>query len=97
MGWEAIRAEVLRRIRTRDWAPGGLIPSEEALAQEFGCARATVNRALQELANKWSSKSTAFGLFPTLGQLMVGCHGPKCHEMLAIKLTISVDIIIAMV
>jgi GntR family histidine utilization transcriptional repressor len=51
LGWEAIRAEVLRRIRTRIWAPGGLIPSEEALALEFGCARATVNRALQELAN----------------------------------------------
>ena len=51
LGWEAIRAEVLRRIRTRIWAPGALIPSEEALAQEFGCARATVNRALQELAN----------------------------------------------
>lgn len=49
-GWEAIRAEVLRRIRVRDWPPGDLIPSEEALAVEFGCARATVNRALRELA-----------------------------------------------
>lgn len=49
-GWQAIRAEVLRRIRARIWAPGGLIPTEEALALEFGCARATVNRALTELA-----------------------------------------------
>lgn len=49
-GWEEIRAEVLRRIHARDWAPGALIPTEEALAQEFGCARATVNRALRELA-----------------------------------------------
>ncbi len=49
-GWEAIRAEVLRRIRVRDWPPGELIPGEEALALEFGCARATVNRALRELA-----------------------------------------------
>ena len=49
-GWEAIRAEVLRRIHARDWAPGALIPTEEALAQEFGCARATVNRALRDLA-----------------------------------------------
>lgn len=49
-GWEDIRAEVLRRIRVRDWPPGGLIPTEETLAQEFGCARATVNRALRELA-----------------------------------------------
>ena len=49
-GWEAIRDEVMRRIRRRDWAAGALIPTEEALAVEFGCARATVNRALRELA-----------------------------------------------
>lgn len=49
-GWEEIRAEVLRRIRARDWPPGALIPGEEALAEEFGVARATVNRALSALA-----------------------------------------------
>jgi GntR family transcriptional regulator, histidine utilization repressor len=49
-GWEEIRAEVLRRIRLRDWPPGALIPREEALAEEFGVARATVNRALRDLA-----------------------------------------------
>ncbi len=49
-GWESIRAEVLRRIRDRVWPPGGLIPGEEALAEEFGVARATVNRALRDLA-----------------------------------------------
>lgn len=50
LGWEAIRAEVLRRIRTRHWPPGTTIPTEEELAAEFGAARATVNRALRELA-----------------------------------------------
>ncbi len=50
LGWEDIRAEVLRRIRARDWPPGALIPGEEALAAEFGVARATVNRALTALA-----------------------------------------------
>jgi GntR family histidine utilization transcriptional repressor len=49
-GWEAIRDEVMRRIRARDWAPGAIIPGEAALAVEFGCARATVNRALRDLA-----------------------------------------------
>ena len=49
-GWEGVRAEVLRRIRARDWPPGGLIPNEETLAQEFNVARATVNRALRDLA-----------------------------------------------
>ena len=50
LGWEDIRAEVLRRIRARDWPPGALIPGEEALAAEFSVARATVNRALTALA-----------------------------------------------
>lgn len=49
-GWEAIRTEVLRRIRSREWPPGAIIPGEEDLALEFGVARATVNRALRELA-----------------------------------------------
>lgn len=49
-GWEDIRAEVLARIRSRAWPLGALIPNEAALAQEFGVARATVNRALSELA-----------------------------------------------
>ncbi len=49
-GWEAIRAEVMRRIRAREWQPGQSIPTEEQMAAEFGCARATVNRALRELA-----------------------------------------------
>jgi GntR family histidine utilization transcriptional repressor len=50
LSWQAVRAEVLRRIRARDWAPGAQIPHEADLARELGCARATVNRALRELA-----------------------------------------------
>ena len=49
-GWAAVRAEVLARIDRRDWPPGTVIPSETELAEEFGVARATVNRALRELA-----------------------------------------------
>jgi GntR family histidine utilization transcriptional repressor len=41
----------MRRISNRTWAPGDLIPGEVELAQEFGCARATVNRALRQLAD----------------------------------------------
>lgn len=48
--WQAIEAEVLGRIRSRRWPPGSLIPNEADLAAEFGCARATVNRALRALA-----------------------------------------------
>jgi GntR family histidine utilization transcriptional repressor len=49
-GWQDIQAEALRRIPVRQWKPGERIPDEAVLAQEFGCARATVNRALRELA-----------------------------------------------
>jgi DNA-binding transcriptional ArsR family regulator len=49
-GWEAVRAEALRRITRRVWAPGDLIPGEAALAEEFGVSRATVSRALRALA-----------------------------------------------
>jgi GntR family histidine utilization transcriptional repressor len=49
--WQAIQAEVLRRIHAREWPPGSTIPGEVELAQEFGCARATVNRALQAVAD----------------------------------------------
>lgn len=48
--WQAVEAEVRRRIHARIWGPGASIPNEEALAQEFGCARATVNRALRNLS-----------------------------------------------
>ena len=49
--WQAVMAEVERRIYTREWKPGQSIPNEADLAIEFGCARVTVNRALQTLAN----------------------------------------------
>ena len=49
--WQSIQDEVLRRIHAREWKPGELIPNETDLAQEFGCARTTVNRALRSLAD----------------------------------------------
>lgn len=48
--WQSVRADALRRIRTREWPPGALIPKEAEIAEELGCARATVNRALRDLA-----------------------------------------------
>lgn len=50
MTFRAINDEITQCIGDRMWEPGGLIPSERALAVEFGVARGTVNRALQELA-----------------------------------------------
>ena len=48
--WQGVQEEVRRRIRSREWKPGDLIPNEADLATEFGCARTTVNRALRDLA-----------------------------------------------
>ena len=50
--YQTIKTEMREWIQTGIWKQGGLIPVEAALAKEFGCARATVNRALRELAQK---------------------------------------------
>lgn len=49
-GWQEVREAALARIRSGDWPAGGRIPDEADLARDWGCARATVNRALRELA-----------------------------------------------
>jgi GntR family transcriptional regulator, histidine utilization repressor len=51
IGFRDIKREVFRRIRSDEWGPGTLLPGEVELAAEFGCARATVNRAMQELSD----------------------------------------------
>lgn len=50
--WQSVRDAVLARIHSREWPPGAPIPNEADLAQELGCARATVNRALRALAEE---------------------------------------------
>lgn len=47
-----IKKAILARIRDRTWGPGTLLPGEVELAEEFGCARATVNRAMRELSEE---------------------------------------------
>ncbi len=48
----SIRQSLLGRIQGGEWALGALIPGETDLASEYGCARGTVNRALQALAEE---------------------------------------------
>jgi len=50
--WQSLEGEIRQRIHSREWEPGELIPNEMDLAKEFGCARATVNRALRYLAEQ---------------------------------------------
>lgn len=48
--YREIKADILAKITRGDWRPGALIPSEWELAESYGAARATVNRAMRELA-----------------------------------------------
>lgn len=52
ISFQIVRDEVKRRIESRIWPQGSLLPTETQLAEEFNCARATVNRALRELAEQ---------------------------------------------
>jgi GntR family histidine utilization transcriptional repressor len=47
-----IKADILEQIASGRWRPGGLLPNESDLAASYGCARATVNRAMRELAEE---------------------------------------------
>lgn len=50
--WIDAQAEVMHRLHSGFWKPGDLLPGEADLAAEFGCARTTVNRALQAIADE---------------------------------------------
>ena len=52
LGWQDVAALARARLMRRDWAPGAVIPTEAALAREFGVSRSTVNRALRALAEE---------------------------------------------
>jgi GntR family histidine utilization transcriptional repressor len=45
-----IRDEIAAAIRSGEWRPGDRVPTEQDLAARYRCARATVSKALGELA-----------------------------------------------
>jgi GntR family histidine utilization transcriptional repressor len=47
-----VKADIMSKISSGEWAPGALVPNELELAETYGCARATVNRAMRELADE---------------------------------------------
>lgn len=49
--FKRIKAYILGRIQGGHWKEGEAIPSEQALAAEFGVSRMTANRALRELTD----------------------------------------------
>jgi len=50
--YEQVKAFIKTRISAGTWKPGDPVPSEAALAAQFGISRMTVNRALRELAGE---------------------------------------------
>jgi GntR family histidine utilization transcriptional repressor len=46
------KAFVLTKVRSGEWKPGDLIPSEQKLTVELSMSRMTVNRALRELTDE---------------------------------------------
>ena len=48
--YEQVKAFIKTRISAGTWKPGDPVPSEAALAAQFGISRMTVNRALRELS-----------------------------------------------
>lgn len=47
-----VKADIMAKITSGEWMPGGHVPNEMDLAETYGCARATVNRAMRELADE---------------------------------------------
>lgn len=97
--WQAVQSEILSRIRSRHYLPGALIPTERELAAELGCARATVNRALTELASRGvvtrrrkvgtrvteAMSEAAAVNFPTLSQEIRDSGGCFSHRLLDLQ------------
>jgi GntR family histidine utilization transcriptional repressor len=47
-----VKSDILSKITSGVWAPGELVPNEIEMASSYACARATVNRAMRELADE---------------------------------------------
>lgn len=52
LSWTDVRDTMRARILSRAYAPGDKLPKDTDLAEELGCARITVHRAMQDLASK---------------------------------------------
>lgn len=50
LSWTDVRDQIRARILGRTYAPGDKLPRDEDIALEMGCARTTVQRAMQDLS-----------------------------------------------
>ncbi|MFT0858606.1 GntR family transcriptional regulator [Ancylobacter sp. G4_0304] len=47
-----MKEDLLRRVQSGEWRPGELVPSENALAAEYGVSVGTARKAIEELADQ---------------------------------------------
>ena len=50
LSWTDVRDRIQTRILDRTYAPGDKLPKDEEIAEGLGCARSTVQRAMQDLS-----------------------------------------------
>ncbi|NNK79506.1 MAG: GntR family transcriptional regulator [Litoreibacter sp.] len=50
--WQDVYDKIHKRILDSSYAPGDKLPRDEDIAQELGCARSTVQRAMRELSEE---------------------------------------------
>lgn len=51
LSWREVRDRLHGRILNGTWTPGDKLPRDADLAQDLGCARSTVQRAMQDLSD----------------------------------------------
>lgn len=69
-----IKASILSRIAAKEWGPGSFLPSEMALAAEYGVSQGTLRKALNELTHekrlvRFQGKGTAVAVLDADGSL----------------------------
>lgn len=50
-GWQSVHEDIQKRILDRRLLPGQKLPKDDVLAEQYGCARTTVQRAMRKLAD----------------------------------------------
>jgi len=68
--YQQVKSSLIRRIASGEWPPGTFLPSETALAEEYGVSQGTLRKALVELTNaqslvRYQGKGTAVAAFET--------------------------------
>jgi len=68
--YHQVKETLLKRIGAGEWPPGTFLPSEHALAKEYGVSQGTLRKALNELTSegrvvRYQGKGTAVPTFET--------------------------------